>query len=239
MGLTENDSTTGRSAPPEAKAQSEAKEKFNKDLYSKDSASSLWVVVNKGRILPRSYVPSGLTAPGTLSRLGPASTEMYMRADAANALKSLFDSAASESVYLMLASAYRSYASQAALYSGYVRTQGQAVADASSARPGHSEHQTGLTADVEPANRKCEIDVCFADTAEGQWVAANAYKHGFIVRYERGKENLTGYEYEPWHIRYVGRELAAEIHAGNQTMEQFFGLPAQPDYPASPYQLAP
>jgi D-alanyl-D-alanine carboxypeptidase len=124
------------------------------------------------------------------------------------------------------------------LYGGYVSTQGRHDADASSAHPGFSEHQLGLAADVEPASRKCEVASCFADTTEGKWVADNAYKYGFIIRYQKNRNNLTGYEYEPWHVRYVGKALAGQIQQSGQTMEQFFGLQAFADYPANPYQLA-
>jgi D-alanyl-D-alanine carboxypeptidase len=112
-----------------------------------------------------------------------------------------------------------------------VNVQGKAVADSQSARPGYSEHQTGLAVDVEPTSRKCEVEACFGDTPEGKWVAANAHKFGFIIRYPKNMQSVTGYIYEPWHIRYVGKELAGEMHKQNiATLEQFFGLEAAPDY---------
>ena len=107
----------------------------------------------------------------------------------------------------------------------------EASADDESARPGFSEHQTGLAVDVGMANATCEVDQCFGATPAGKWVAANGYKYGFIVRYPQGLSDITGYEYEPWHLRYVGVGLATEMHnKAVQTLEQFFDLPAATDY---------
>lgn len=225
-----NKPTASSSGPPPQSA-------FNKNQYSINDAASLWVVVNKGRILPSTYVPANLVAPNIPLRLSASSSEMHVRADTAQAMETMFTAAESVGVKLMLASGYRSYNEQIGLYNGYVSSQGQAAADASSARPGHSEHQTGLAADVEPASRTCEVEECFDTTSEGQWLAANCYKYGFIIRYQKGQESLTGYEYEPWHIRYVGIALAAQIHSSGKTLEQFFGLPTYADYPAASYQL--
>jgi D-alanyl-D-alanine carboxypeptidase len=212
---------------------------FNKAKYSINDPNSIWVVVNKGRILPSDYMPADLVAPNVPLRLSSTDPEMQMRQVTATALQQMFTAAAQQNVHLMVSSAYRSYSAQVGLYRGYVLTQGQQNADSSSARAGHSEHQTGLAADIEPQNRKCEVEQCFADTPEGQWLAANAYKYGFIIRYEKGKENLTGYEYEPWHVRYVGTGLAAQIHQTGQTLEQFFNLPANSAYSTNSYHLTP
>ena len=94
-----------------------------------------------------------------------------------------------------------------------------------------------MAADIEPYDRRCEISDCFADTPEGKWLAKKSYKFGFILRYPKGKENLTGYRYEPWHFRYIGKELAAEINKAGQTLEQFFGLPAYTNYPENSLSL--
>jgi LAS superfamily LD-carboxypeptidase LdcB len=210
---------------------------FNKKQRSVNDPTSIWVVVNKGRILPGSYVPPDLTAPNVPLRLSSGSSEMQLRQEAAGALQQMFMAASQQNIHLMLASGYRSYDEQVGLYKGYVSTQGQQNADSSSARPGHSEHQLGLAADIEPSSRTCEVETCFADTQEGKWVAANAYKYGFIIRYPKDKDNLTGYEYEPWHVRYVGAALAMQIQQSGQTLEQFFGLSVYSDYNASSYQL--
>jgi D-alanyl-D-alanine carboxypeptidase len=164
---------------------------------------------------------------------------MQLRGDAAKALTSMFNAAKAQGLSLMLASGYRSYSAQVSVYNGYVAQSGVAKADTFSARPGHSEHQTGLAADVEPSSRECEVEQCFANTKEGQWLAANAHKYGFIIRYQKNTEELTGYEYEPWHVRFVGVDLATEIYAKGQTMEQFFSMPVFTSYPPQSLQLKP
>jgi D-alanyl-D-alanine carboxypeptidase len=212
---------------------------FNKSQHSVNEASSSWAVVNKGRALPDSYTPSPLVTPSVPLRLPADFPEMHTRQDAASALQSLFAAASRQNIKLMLGSGYRSYTAQAEIYNTSLANKGQAETGSSSARPGHSEHQTGLAVDVEPTNRSCEFELCFAQTPEGRWVSANAYKYGFIVRYKEGTENLTGYEYEPWHIRYVGIALAKQIHQSNKTLEQFFNLPAFNDYPLNSFILKP
>jgi D-alanyl-D-alanine carboxypeptidase len=211
---------------------------FNKRQYSVNDPSSIWAVVNKGRSLPSTYIPADLRAPNVPLRLEASNSEMQLRKEAAGALEQMYAVAKQQNIHLMLSSGYRSYKEQVGLYSGYVADQGQQNADSSSARPGHSEHQLGLSADVEPTSRKCEVQTCFADTTEGKWLAANSYKYGFIIRYQQGRDGLTGYEYEPWHVRYVGQGLASQIQQNGQTLEQYFGLPAYTEYAASPYQLA-
>ncbi len=196
---------------------------FDKSAHSTTNPASIWVIVNKQRAInPTDYAPNDLTAPNVAQRV-PGDRSMMLRSPAAKALEQLFAAAKQDGVSLMLASGYRSYNDQVSVYSNYVKTQGQAAADTFSARPGHSEHQTGLAADVEPINRKCEVEKCFGDMVEGKWLAANAYKYGFIIRYPADKTDVTGYDYEPWHIRYIGPELAAEMKSKNiTTLEEFF-----------------
>jgi D-alanyl-D-alanine carboxypeptidase len=208
-----------------------------KATYSTDQAASLWAVVNKGRALPKSYIPSNLVVPDIPLAGSAAAENMHVRDDMAAALKNLVNAASAEGVKLMLVSGYRSYATQVSVYNGYVSSSSQQSADTYSARPGHSEHQTGLAADLGVANGVCQLDQCFGDTTEGKWLAANAYKYGFIIRYQKNTQNLTGYEYEPWHVRYVGSDLASQIQASGQTLEQYFGLPAYTDYPANSFGL--
>ncbi len=205
--------------------------------FSIDSAASLWALVNKGRTLPPSYVPAGLAAPQVPLRLNSGASEMWLRPDAGQALSEMFRGASAQGISLMLASGYRSYDSQSAVYAGYSSQQGQAAADTFSARPGHSEHQTGLAADIEPANRQCEVDVCFENTPAGQWLKANASQYGFIIRYPKNSEEVTGYQYEPWHFRYVGPDLAAKLNANSKTMEQYFKLPFYKNYPSDIFVL--
>ncbi|NYF09438.1 cytoskeletal protein RodZ [Leifsonia sp. AK011] len=126
--------------------------------------------------------------------------------------------AAAYGLGLYISSGFRSYDTQVAVYGNYVATLGQAGADRTSARPGHSEHQSGLAFDLNT------IDHAFADTAEGQYVRDNAHRFGLIIRYPPNKESITGYEWEPWHMRYVGVDLATKLYTSGQTLEEYFGI---------------
>ncbi len=198
---------------------------FNKQQYPLDQPASLWVIVNKPHgLTPLDYKPTDLVMPNVPLR-APGNDSMQVRQSTGTALETMFAAAAKENIKLMLSSGYRSYSYQTGLYNGYVSSQGQAVADQQSARPGHSEHQTGLAVDIEPVDRRCELQACFGDSPEGKWLLANAYSYGFMLRYPADKVAVTGYEYEPWHFRYVGMTLAAELHKqGVNTLEEFFGV---------------
>lgn len=137
------------------------------------------------------------------------------------------EDAEAEGLYLQLSSGYRSYYDQVVVYNGYVNEVGYETADTFSARPGFSEHQTGLVIDLN------SIDDSFGYTPEAAWVAEHAHEYGFIIRYPDGMESITGYKYEPWHIRYVGSEVATEIYNRQTCLETYLGLPAS-EY-AEPY----
>ncbi|MDR2997276.1 MAG: M15 family metallopeptidase [Microbacterium sp.] len=194
-----------------------------------DDPTHVWVVVNKVRRLsPENYAPASVASSGltATSRSGAA------RRDVASALAELASSAADAGAgRIGVNNAYRSYTVQVRTYGQHVRDQGTASADTVSARPGHSEHQTGLAADIIACARSCTDIHSFAGTPQSDWVAQHAWEHGFIVRYEDGHTATTGYVAEPWHVRYIGKELAEAYHAGGfHTLEEFFGLPAAPDY---------
>jgi D-alanyl-D-alanine carboxypeptidase len=193
---------------------------FDKNQFSLTTPSSIWMVVNKKRPLPGSYTPASLTAVGG----------QQLRKEAADQLNVLLAAAKNSGQSMMVISGYRSYASQQNTYNSYVKRDGQAAADRYSARPGFSEHQTGLAADLGAAHGTCALEICFADTSEGKWLAAHAHEYGFIIRYIKDGESRTGYQYEPWHIRYVGKDLADQLHTSRQTMEEFFNLPAAAGY---------
>lgn len=223
----------GRTSAPKPRTdKSNVPAGFNKNQLSINSPKSEWVIVNKKRPLnPKNYAPSDLRVPNVALRSNSTEEETKMRDAAATGLEEMFAAAKKESINLLLASGYRSFTLQTSVYNRYVSTQGQATADSQSARPGYSEHQTGLAVDVGAANRTCEIQSCFANTQEGKWVAENAYKYGFVVRYQNGTESTVGYIYEPWHIRFVGKTLSTEIKKQNYpTLEKFFGLPAAAGY---------
>lgn len=194
---------------------------FDKTQYSIDNPSSIWIVANKKRPLnPASYAPNDLVN---------VTGGQQLRSEAATNLRQLITTAKNEGLAINPLSGYRSYTTQQSVYANEVRTYGQTVADTQSARPGTSEHQTGLAIDL--GGGGCGIEDCFGDTTEGKWLADNAYKFGFIIRYPENKQSVTGYRYEPWHIRYVGVALATEMQKqGVLTLEEFFGLPAAPNY---------
>ena len=200
---------------------------FDKKQFSIDDPASIWVVVNKLRPLqPVDYQPV-LVAANVTHVYAP-----LMRPDAAAALERMFAAGAAEGAGgMQLQNSYRSYATQVAVHRQQVAQDGQAAADAQSARPGFSEHQTGYALDIATVPNVCAIQGCFGATPQGRWLAANSYRFGFILRYPQGKQAVTGYIFEPWHFRYVGVELATEMHdTGVGTLEEFFGLPGAPDY---------
>jgi len=230
---TDNAVPPTQKKPTTSQAVRSAPKTFNKTQYSISDPSSIWLVVNKQRPLnPQDYAPQDLVTPNVPLRSNITSTEKYVRADMATALETMVKAADVEGAHLNLQSGYRSYAFQVSLYNSYVAQSGQASADTDSARPGFSEHQSGLAADLGGTSQpSCDVAQCFGTTLEGKWLAANAYKYGFIIRYPEGKQAVTGYIYEPWHVRYVGIPLATEMHKqGIATLEEFFGLPAAPDY---------
>ncbi|MEP6480461.1 MAG: M15 family metallopeptidase [Rhodoglobus sp.] len=201
---------------------------FNKSAQSIDDPSSYWVVVDKLRPLS----PADYEAPDLVSVPVQFANEPVLRQAASDAVVAMFAAFAAETgLQMQSQSAYRSYSTQVSVYQGWVDSLGQAGADATSARPGYSEHQTGLALDVSALPANCTLDACFADTPQGQWLAANGWRFGFILRYPADKTAVTGYEFEPWHMRFVGIELATEMHnKAITTLEEFFGLPAAPDY---------
>jgi len=160
------------------------------------------LVANKTYALPSSYAPGGML-------------NIFM-----NAFYSMQKDAASQGINLSIISGYRSYTRQSNTYYNYVARDGQALADTYSARPGHSEHQTGLAADIN------SLDQSWINTSEGKWLNNNCYKYGFIIRYPQGKESITGYMYEPWHIRYVGTSVATALYNGGNwiSLEEYFGI---------------
>ncbi|QHJ72286.1 D-alanyl-D-alanine carboxypeptidase family protein [Planococcus halotolerans] len=175
------------------------------------------LLVNKENSLSADYVPDNLVYPN----VSFSSDRESMQQHSANALEEMFAAASNDGVQLYAASGYRSYDYQADLYQYWVNRYGEERANQISAKPGESEHQTGLVMDVTSASVNYELVQSFGDTTEGQWVENNAANYGFIVRYPEGKQHITGYQYEPWHLRYVGADHAAEIAANNLTLEEY------------------
>lgn len=217
-------STQNKPAANSQAADKTAPARFDKSRYSVDEPGSPWWVVNKKRPLPEGYTPADLMAPNMKLRWAPIAESMQVSGQIVPSLEAMDQAMKAAGFDMILISGYRSAQTQTELYSSYVSQYGQQEADRLSARPGTSEHQTGLVVDLGRADKNCELEQCFGDTPEGKWLAEHAHDYGFIIRYPKGKEAVVGYMYEPWHLRYVGKELAAELYARKQTMEEFFGL---------------
>ncbi|MBO5103762.1 MAG: D-alanyl-D-alanine carboxypeptidase family protein [Ruminococcus sp.] len=158
------------------------------------------LIANKSYGLPVNYNPNGLTA------------------ETQKAFNEMASDASKDGLCLCVYSGFRSYIYQQQIYNNYVSLYGQVTADTFSARAGHSEHQTGLAIDVNCA------DDSFDGTPEALWLAENSWKYGFIIRYPKGKQDITGYKYEPWHVRYLGKETAEKVYRSGLTLEEYLGI---------------
>ncbi|AJT43014.1 D-Ala-D-Ala carboxypeptidase [Psychromicrobium lacuslunae] len=189
----------------------------------------MWVIVNKHRPLkPQTYRPADLVRPQVSSAVSGESG--LLRAAAARGLEALAAAAASQGTPLTLVSGFRSYQTQVATYQSYANSVGVAGADHASARPGYSEHQTGLAVDIGDAGG-CNLQPCFAQRPLATWASENCHRFGFVVRYQLNFHPISGYFAEPWHLRFVGTELATAVKkSGLHTLEQYFGLAAAPSY---------
>ena len=174
----------------------------------------LLLVVDRETALARTFVPSDLVR---LSDFGIACqpATWKVRRVIIDDLKALFEAGRNAGFDYFVFSSYRSYDVQAGLYQYWVKQLGRKEADRSSARPGHSEHQLGTTCDISVKGIKGNVFDVFGDTNAGRWLAANAHRFGFVMSYPEGKEDVSGYMYEPWHFRYVGKEVAAVIYENN------------------------
>jgi D-alanyl-D-alanine carboxypeptidase len=191
-----------------------------------------FVVVNKHRPLqPIEYQPANLREIASSKSLDN-SRGLQLADQAATALEQLAkDMRAEGAGKLFVNSAFRSYEYQSELFKSKTAQYGLAGALIRSAKAGHSEHQTGLAADVSVPDQGCAIMQCFGDTVAGKWLAKNSWKYGFIIRYEKDTTSTTGYTYEPWHLRYVGAQLAASYSKnGMNTLEDFWGFAAAEFY---------
>lgn len=216
--------------PPSGAPPSKAPSAALSQQFSHSDPASQWVIVNKHRPLtPLRFVPADLVQPRV--QLAVSGEASLLNSTTAAAAEKLFAAATSAGVTLTLASGYRSFQTQTATYNGYASTRGQASADTASARPGFSEHQTGWAFDIGDGGGACSFEPCFADQPAAVWAKANSYKFGFVVRYPWMLNDVTGYYYEPWHLRFIGIEAATDMSKrGIGTLEEYFGLEAAPSY---------
>lgn len=191
---------------------------FNNDSYKDikiiDNPNDILVLVNKKNQLPKDFIPKELI----LLNEKYAIKDKYLRKEAALAFENLSRDASILGYKIIATSTYRNYDYQAELYNYYVQEKGQAYADSCSARPGHSEHQTGLTVDVMGSNNDYDK---FEDSDEFEWMKNNAHLYGFIMRYPKNKTQETGFKYEPWHYRYVGVNVAKTIYSEDLVLEEY------------------
>lgn len=176
------------------------------------------LIANKTYSLPSDFIPQDPEVPVTSQRSTTSLDRTLM-----SAWRTMQADASSQGINIYIASAYRSYSYQVNLYNSYVARDGKAAADTYSSRPGNSEHQTGLCFDLN------SIDDSFGDTAEGRWVNDNCYKYGFCIRFPKGKDAYTGYQYESWHLRYVGKDLAEKLYNNGNwiSLEEYFGITSE------------
>lgn len=195
-------------------------QKNNKSVVT--NPDSTLVVLNKQRYLPDGYEPADLVELNVHFPFGGEPYEKrLMRKEAARALEEMFSQAKEEGITLHAVSGYRSFERQEKIFNHNVKEKGVEHASRFVAEPGTSEHQTGLTMDLSSPDVGDMLKETFGTCAAGRWVAANAHKFGFIIRYPQGKEDITGYEYESWHIRYVPKEAAKAIFESGLTLEQY------------------
>ncbi|WP_051353310.1 D-alanyl-D-alanine carboxypeptidase family protein [Thalassobacillus devorans] len=175
------------------------------------------MLANKQHALSEDYVPNELVTPDVAF----SGEEEQLQPKAATALESMFKAAENDGVQLYAASGYRSYEYQKNLFQFWVSQYGEEQASRVSAKPGESEHQTGLTMDVTNKDVNFKLKQSFGDTEAGQWIEKHAAKYGFIIRYPDGKEPITGYAYEPWHLRFIGKDHAQAIMKNDITLETY------------------
>lgn len=220
VNANEQDDTDATNVEPEKQAEPEKEPAFantepivnesgyieGQKLPTKPTYINGVLIANKKYPLPSNYAPSVVP-------------------EAAAALNTMTVAAKVNGFELIAFSSFRSYEYQQQLYTNYVEKDGQVAADRYSARPGYSEHQTGLAFDIgEVGRQNLWLTEEFGETPVGQWLLNNAHEYGFILRYPKGKENITGYMYESWHFRYVGVEIATDVHAENVTLEEYLNI---------------
>lgn len=177
------------------------------------------LIVNKERLLSPNYIPDSLTEPAIPFNAPSGDERRLLEKSAARAAVRLFTQAALEQIGLVGVSGYRSYERQKELYEDALKRKSSAVAP-----PGASEHQTGLALDVSCPEVNLELEERFDHTKEGKWLARHAPLYGYIIRYPKNKENITGFPYEPWHIRYVGEALSLYLSLTGLTLEEYHEL---------------
>ena len=185
---------------------------------------SITVLVNRAFLLPSDYIPAGLVKVDLKFDTIVESEKNYLRSEAAAQLEKMVADARKKKVVITGVSGYRSYARQEEVFNESAEQNGKEHADKFCALPGSSEHQTGLAVDVSTPEIGNVLEQSFADTRAGRWVERNCYKYGYVIRYPKGKSKITGYNYEPWHLRYVGLNKAEYLYKNKLTLEEMYNV---------------
>jgi len=196
-------------------------EKYYKDAKLVKDPYDILALVNKKNVLKEDYVPDDLKKLETFAP-GRQDSVKYLREEAADAIIELVKGAEEDDYEILPTSGYRSYNLQQIIFESNVKSSGSVdKANETSALPGQSEHQSGMAIDMSCESVNYQIRDSFGDTEEAAWLKENAHKYGFIIRYPKGKEDITGYTFEPWHLRYVGKDAAEYIYENDLTLEEY------------------
>ncbi|MBI2766351.1 MAG: M15 family metallopeptidase [Chloroflexi bacterium] len=227
MGATGTSSPTGTAQATSSSAATPGESATAEPTAAGASATSapgnflpcgdIMAPLDKQNSLPENCAPNDLQALPASAAVGG----QFLRAAAKEAILELFAAAEKEGFTLKVVSAYRSYQTQIDTFNFNVQQDGLAQAERTSARAGHSEHQLGTTADVASASVGYQLTESFGATPEGKWLAANSWKYGFIISYPQGSEGITGYAYEPWHIRWIGKSEAQKVKDSGLTLHDY------------------
>ncbi|MFB4165577.1 D-alanyl-D-alanine carboxypeptidase family protein [Alteribacillus sp. JSM 102045] len=240
-GCSSDEHTNEEAAPEEQEAEPAAGEEMKESLLEKETEenielpelnekgelvepSSELALVNREFRLPKKYEPEDLTVPDIPFPFEEDHPKKQIREPASKPLEELFGEAAEEGLQLYALSGYRSYDRQEAIFAANAAEDGEEEANQYSAKPGESEHQSGLAMDVSSPAADLALTDKFGETPEGQWLKENAHRFGFIIRYPDDKTDITGFQYEPWHLRYVGKEAAETMYEKDYTLEEYYGL---------------
>lgn len=183
-------------------------------------------LVNKDNLLPSNYIPNNLIIlddnENNFHKYVDPTLKPMIRADILTDLLNMFEEAKNNGYYIIVDSGYRSYSYQKDILDKKIKEVGEEKAHQIVAIPGSSEHQTGLCIDIAYLYNKIYNDNVTENDEEVKWLIENCYKYGFILRYPKGKEEITGYIFEPWHYRYVGKKLAKTLHKNHETLEEYY-----------------
>ncbi|WP_322526615.1 M15 family metallopeptidase [Marinococcus luteus] len=188
-----------------------------------ENPSATDALINREYHLPSDYEPENLVIPDVAFPFEGEPQKKYMREEAAAQLESMFTDAEEEEIELSAVSGYRSYDRQESIFAANAEEDGEEEANKYSARAGESEHQSGLAMDVSTSSVGYSLTTDLGDTEEGEWLEENAHEYGFVIRYPEDKTDITGYQYEPWHVRYVGEDLAGTLHENDWVLEEYYG----------------